>query len=59
MVSNLIRFVNEFWFIKIKESESIEDLVRKDVNLNTNANSLLQKIKYHESIEVITNKNNI
>ena len=55
IVCNLIRFINEFWYVKTdKYSDSVEDIIKKDSsNSNINFN---MKLKKFDSIEdILTN----
>lgn len=58
MVSNLIRYINEFWFMRNslsdinKDQREISDRIRKDTNnININVQELFDKIKYFDNIK--------
>jgi hypothetical protein len=58
VVSNLIRFINEFWFVNTEYKKSqVEEVVKSDKNLmnttNLNLPILMTKIKYFDNLEVI------
>ena len=52
MISNLIRFVNEFWFVNLKK-ENIEEIISLDSNNSTsNLSALVNKVKIYSKLEV-------
>jgi hypothetical protein len=52
VISNLIRFVNEFWFVNLKK-ENIEEIIYLDSNNSTsNLSALINKVKIYNKLEV-------
>jgi len=65
IVSNLIRFINEFWFLRTdKFTASVEEVIKNDtINANVNVNLKLRKfnaiddiLTYVEKFKDISNK---
>ena len=58
IVVQLIRYINEFWFVKEKnEKREIVKKVEGDKNnINQNTNELIEKIKFFSSFDDIINK---
>ena len=58
IVVQLIRYINEFWFVKEKnEKREIVKKVEADKNnINQNTNELIEKIKFFSSFDDIINK---
>jgi hypothetical protein len=50
-VTNLIRFINEFWFINFK-NENLEEKIKSDTNLANSTTALINKVKIYDSLEV-------
>lgn len=51
IVINLIRFINEFWFVANKEIVTeLEDKIKSDTNLSSTAPPLINKIKQFDSL---------
>jgi hypothetical protein len=57
VVTNLLRFINEFWFINLK-SENLEEIVKSDQNLTNNVSTLISKLKIYDSFETFISKLN-
>ena len=57
VITNLIRYINEFWLVradKEKEYKVIYDKVKNDGNnAKLNIDSLMQKVKMYSSVEDI------
>ena len=54
VVTNLLRFLNEFWFINLNQ-ENLEEIVKNDSNLVNSAATMMSKLKIYDSFEVIYN----
>ena len=52
VVTNLLRFLNEFWFINLNQ-ENLEEIVKNDSNLANSAATMMSKLKIYDSFEVI------
>ena len=55
VVSNLFRFVNEFWFLNLK-NENIEEIITLDsTNSSSNSSAFINKVKIFKKLEVKLN----
>lgn len=60
VVINLIRYINEFWFINSKMDKEIKEIhnkIEKDTNnAKLDTKDLMKKIKFYKSIDEMLSK---